>query len=284
VHFLHDRQTDSAPLLAVSAAATWTQSLAARAHGTSSGQAAGSGRGQLAPAATTLPAPESSWRSSDRRQPAADTGWPERRTARPASGTGWPAVDPAPPESDRRRPALRPEAYRHLWQPIGRKPPPRQALGRPYVWDGGQDGQNGGPDTSHGQDSAAALTAGLRAQGRPDSALTHASADGADALTGAAVSTERAVIGDEIRQLAVWCEIGACISRHTDPAAIGETDIRSRAVASGWCVDAFGRLICQSCQQFYPVWSARPPAPRSRAGWQHGAASIQVGQHRRTYK
>jgi hypothetical protein len=232
---------------------------------------------------TTLPAPESSWSSSDR-QPAGDTGWPERRTARQASGTGWPAVDPALPESDPRSPVLRLEAYRHLWQPIGRKPPPRQALGRPYVWDGGQDGQNGGPDTGHGQDAAAALAVGARAQERPDSALTHASTNGADALTGAAVSTERAVIGDKIRQPAVWCQIGACISRHTDPAAIGEADIRIRAIASGWCLDAFGRLVCQSCQQLHPVWSARPPAPRALARWQRGAASIQAGQHRRTYR
>jgi hypothetical protein len=121
-------------------------------------------------------------------------------------------------------------------------------------------------------------------QGSPDGALPQGSPDGADALTGAAVSTERAVIADDLRQLAAWCQIGACIARHTDGAALGEADIRRRAVASGWCLDAFGRLVCPSCQQLYPVWSARPAALRARAGWQRGAMSIQAGQHRRTYK
>ncbi len=217
VHFVHDQhqQTDPAPLLAVSAAATWTQSLAARAR-----------------------------RKDD-----------------------YIAVS-------------RPEAYRHLWQPGGRKQPPRQALGRPYVWNGGQDGQPAGPDTDHGQD-AARPTAGARPQGRPDGARPQGglngahpqgTLNGADALTLAAVRTERAVIGDDLRQLAVWCQIGACITRHTDVAALGEADVRSRALASGWCLDAFGRLVCPSCQQRYPVWSARPPALRAQTGRRSGAS------------
>ena len=225
-------------------------------------------------------AAESSLRSAERSQPAAEVGWPqERMTARPASGTGWPAADPAPPESDLRRPAERPEAYRHLWQPWGRKPPPRQALGRPYVWDGSwdgsQDGQLAGPDTDHGRKAAAGPTAGER---------PHERADGVDALTGVVASSGQAVIGDDLRQPAAWCQIGACIARHTDAAALGEADIRSRALACGWCLDAFGRLVCPSCQQHYPVWSARPLALRAQAGRQRGATSIQAGQHRRTYK
>ena len=226
--------------------------------------------------ATTSLAAESSLRSAERTQSAAEVGWPpERPAARPASGTGWPAADPAQPESDPHRPAARPEAYRHLWQPWGRKPPPRQALGRPYIWDGGQDGQPARPDTDHGREAATGPTAVERPQGR---------ADGADALTGVVASTEQAVIGDDLRQPAAWCQMGVCIARHTDAAALGEADIRSRAVASGWCQDAFGQLVCPSCQQLYPVWSARPLALRTQAGRQRGAMSIQVGQHRRTYK
>ena len=61
--------------------------------------------------------------------------------------------------------------------------------------------------------------------------------------------TERAVIGDELRMPIMWCEMGSCISWHSDPAALGEADIRARAIAAGWRVDALGRLACPRCQQ-----------------------------------
>ena len=61
--------------------------------------------------------------------------------------------------------------------------------------------------------------------------------------------TGRAVIGDELRTPIMWCEIGACISRYSDPAALGEADIRARAIGAGWRVDALGRLACPRCQQ-----------------------------------
>jgi len=61
--------------------------------------------------------------------------------------------------------------------------------------------------------------------------------------------TGRAVIGDELKIPVMWCEMGACISRYSDPAALGEADIRARAVGAGWRVDAFGRLACPRCQQ-----------------------------------
>jgi hypothetical protein len=89
---------------------------------------------------------------------------------------------------------------------------------------------------------------------------------GSELLTGPAPTAERAVIGDELRELAAWCQIGACIARHTDRGALGEADIRNKAVAAGWCVDLFGRLICPSCQQIYAVWSARPLVRADRAG------------------
>jgi len=51
----------------------------------------------------------------------------------------------------------------------------------------------------------------------------------------------------------------ACISRHDDPAAVGEADIRARAVAAGWRHDAVGRLVCPYCQQRRPgLWAAYP--------------------------
>jgi hypothetical protein len=61
--------------------------------------------------------------------------------------------------------------------------------------------------------------------------------------------TERAVIGDELRMPIMWCEMGSCISWHADPAALGEADIRARAIAAGWRIDALARLACPQCQQ-----------------------------------
>ena len=64
--------------------------------------------------------------------------------------------------------------------------------------------------------------------------------------------TERALIGDELRRPITWCEMDSCISWHADPAALGEADIRARAISAGWRVDAFGRLACPQCQQTDP--------------------------------
>jgi hypothetical protein len=64
--------------------------------------------------------------------------------------------------------------------------------------------------------------------------------------------TERALIGDELRRPITWCEMDPCISWHADPAALGEADIRARAISAGWRVDAFGRLACPQCQQTSP--------------------------------
>ena len=71
--------------------------------------------------------------------------------------------------------------------------------------------------------------------------------------------TERAAIGDELRIPLAWCEMGSCISHYADPAALGEADIRTRAIASGWRVDALGRLACPQCQQGDSwFWTAHP--------------------------
>jgi hypothetical protein len=199
VQFVHDRETDPAPVVAASAAASWTQSLAARARGSRVSQAA---------------------------------------------RTSW----------------------------------ARLALGRPYVWDGIQDGRPDSEDT--GQDEVAQVAGAEQMAGTRD----QESSGRADPLTCAAPGTERAVIGDHLRQPVVWCQVGTCIARHTDATALGEADIRSKAEASGWCLDAFGRLVCPSCQQLYPVWSARPPAPRARGRTRQArATTFVVGQHRRTY-
>jgi hypothetical protein len=73
--------------------------------------------------------------------------------------------------------------------------------------------------------------------------------------------TERAAIGDELRIPLAWCEMGSCISHHADPAALGEADIRTRAITAGWRVDALGRLACPQCQQGDSwFWTAHPVA------------------------
>lgn len=73
--------------------------------------------------------------------------------------------------------------------------------------------------------------------------------------------TERAAIGDELRIPIAWCEMGSCISHHEDPVALGEADIRARAIEMGWRVDALGRLACPKCQQSDSwFWTAHPVA------------------------
>ena len=84
----------------------------------------------------------------------------------------------------------------------------------------------------------------------------------------------RAVIGNEIRIPAVWCELAPCISRYSDPAALGEADIRARALSAGWRADGLGRLTCPQCQQSSPLfWSAHPVAL-----WDKEAALITVAR------
>jgi len=84
---------------------------------------------------------------------------------------------------------------------------------------------------------------------------------------GARPEPVRAVIGDEIRIPFIWCEFGACDATYTHPDALGERDLRARALAAGWRYDALGRRACPSCAQHDPTfWTARPPAPVA-GGW-----------------
>jgi hypothetical protein len=66
-------------------------------------------------------------------------------------------------------------------------------------------------------------------------------------LAGPVAITERAVWGDQIRRPIAWCEMAACSSRYEDLAALGEADIRARALAAGWRYDHAGRLLCPYC-------------------------------------
>jgi hypothetical protein len=78
-------------------------------------------------------------------------------------------------------------------------------------------------------------------------------------------TTVRAVIGDQLRMPIMWCELGSCTSSHADPAALGESDMRARAIDAGWRIDAFGRLACPRCQRSDPNFRAtHQPVPWDR--------------------
>ena len=68
----------------------------------------------------------------------------------------------------------------------------------------------------------------------------------------------RAIIGDEIRVPVLWCEFGACIARYSSRDALGERELRARALDAGWCYDALGRLACPRCARHDPAFRVRP--------------------------
>jgi len=105
-----------------------------------------------------------------------------------------------------------------------------------------------------------AAEARARAQARAGAQASARAGTGARAdARGRVPITERAVIGDELRMPIMWCEMGFCISWHADPAALGEADIRARAIAAGWRVDALGRMACPRCQQSNSqFWATHP--------------------------
>jgi hypothetical protein len=83
-----------------------------------------------------------------------------------------------------------------------------------------------------------------------------------------AETSERAAIGDQLRIPIAWCEMGSCISHHADRAALGEADIRARAISADWRIDALGRLACPRCQQSGAGFQASHPV----ALWDRDAA------------
>jgi hypothetical protein len=77
---------------------------------------------------------------------------------------------------------------------------------------------------------------------------------------------QRAVIGDEIRIPILWCEFGQCIEWYAHADALGERDVRARALAAGWRYDALGRLACPACVQCdASFWAAWLPVPFQRS-------------------
>ena len=71
-----------------------------------------------------------------------------------------------------------------------------------------------------------------------------------------------AIIGDELRIPILWCDFGSCVERYTHSDALGERDLRHRALTAGWRYDLLGRLACPSCVQHDATfWVVRTPAP-----------------------
>lgn len=138
-----------------------------------------------------------------------------------------------------------------LWLPPS-DPRRGEVIGSPYVWNGYDQQADGRPPATPGRHSR--RTVGNQPQRpRPDHARPER-----------VRPTERAVIGNQLREPAVWCELSPCISRYAESEALGQSDVVARAIAAGWCMDVFGRLICVACQQRFPVWSAAPLVPRVR--------------------
>jgi hypothetical protein len=89
-----------------------------------------------------------------------------------------------------------------------------------------------------------------------------------DPLVHPVAITEHCVIGDQIRVPAAWCDMAGCLARFADPAALGETDNRARALAAGWGEDSVGRLVCPACQQRHRQSAAQEmtvPEPEAAA-------------------
>jgi hypothetical protein len=75
-----------------------------------------------------------------------------------------------------------------------------------------------------------------------------------------------AIIGNELRIPILWCDFGRCVERYTHPDALGERDLRDRALTAGWRYDLLGRLACPSClQRDATFWVVHPPAPGRRS-------------------
>jgi hypothetical protein len=155
----------------------------------------------------------------------------EEDGAEPPPGDSQPAIDSAPPAGDfgDAAPAAPPAGDFGDAAPAA---PPAADFG----WTAAPSASDSGPAVAPGNTSSG--QAGTKAE---------------------VEITERAVIGDELRIPLAWCEMGACISHYADPAALGEADIRARAIEAGWRADALDRLACPQCQQGDSwFWTAHP--------------------------
>jgi hypothetical protein len=120
-----------------------------------------------------------------------------------------------------------------------------------------------------------AASAAPASPGAPTAPGVVAPAAAAPAATAPAPAVEpepvvRALIGEDLRTPMVWCELepGSCVSWHGDREALGMADVRARAIAAGWRIDALGRLTCPQCQQRSTIFRAT----RQVVLWKRGYA------------
>ena len=182
-----------------------------------------------------------------RRQPPESGGWRRRpesggRRQPPPSG-GW----RQPPETTAepvplRRPYIPPDAF----PPRDQTPPPATRFRprrRPAAQGQAPGGASGGGSIPTSPPSPPSKRLPAMRRWRP----------------------MRAIIGDEFRTPMLWCEFGSCIARYTSEDAVGEHDLRTRALSAGWRYDALGRLACPGCTRHDPSFlDGRPSAPAGR--------------------
>ncbi len=82
--------------------------------------------------------------------------------------------------------------------------------------------------------------------------LRGAAESSGDHATSLAALAAQAVIGNRLRLPEARCEGGACGARYEDAMALGEGDLRTRAIAAGWRESQSGLLTCPACQQRAP--------------------------------
>jgi hypothetical protein len=189
--------------------------------------------------------------------PAGDFG--DAAPAMPRATDSWPAA--APPTID--------------WDDVALVAPPARDSGTvpamsraadpwpaaaplPADWD---DARAAAPRAADWDDARPAAPPATDWEDAAPAAPPESTPPGGDGTKAEIEITERAAIGDELRIPLAWCEMGSCISHYEDPAALGEADIRARAIEAGWRVDALGRLACPQCHQGDCwFWTAHPVA------------------------
>src|SRR5215471_13669837 len=188
--------------------------------------------------------------------------WEDAAPAAPLAGEWGDAAPAAPPAPDWRDGAPAGPATADFGDAAPPVPPAVEwgyvAPAAPQVVDWGAARPAALAATDVGDAGPAAPAAG---SGPAAAVPSGAVSAGRTRMKGGVEITERAAIGDELRIPLAWCEMGSCISHYADPAALGEADIRARAIAAGWRVDALRRLACPQCQQGGSwFWTAHPVA------------------------
>src|SRR5215470_10507692 len=77
-----------------------------------------------------------------------------------------------------------------------------------------------------------------------------------------------------MRRPIVWCEIGSCVPRYEDPAALGEADFRSREHRLAGPADGAGRVMSGDGERVTVI----PDTTRGGGGNEHGRGPRRRGE------